>query len=159
MTYEAKRPVYISATDYLDLELHLMDTRPGVRPDAFVEELVKRWLTVELERLALREHGYSKRGFQWKTTFLPEGTLLRTSYLDTVEFAKVVANRLLTDEGDAVTPSQFANRHAKGRNAWRFVWVRFPGDDHWIRANNCRTRSEAWLRNRSKKNASKSQPV
>lgn len=159
MTYEAKRPVYISATDYLDLELHLMDTRPGVRPDAFVEELVKRWLTVELERLALREHGYSKRGFQWKTTFLPEGTLLRTSYLDTVEFAKVVASRLLTDEGDAVTPSQFANRHAKGRNAWRFVWVRFPGDDHWIRANNCRTRSEAWLRNRSKKNASKSQPV
>jgi len=28
MTYEAKRPVYISATDYLELELHLMDTRP-----------------------------------------------------------------------------------------------------------------------------------
>lgn len=159
MTYEAKRPVYISATDYLELELHLMDTRPGVQPDAIVGELVKRWLTVELERLALYKNGYSKRGFQWKTTFLPEGTSLRTSYLDTVEFAKVVANRLVTDEGEAVTPSQFANRHAKGRNAWRFVWVRFPGDDHWIRADNCRARSDAWVRNRSKKIAGESKPV
>ena len=159
MTYEAKRPVYISVTDYLELELHLMDTRPGVKPDAFVGELLKRWLTVEMERLALRENGYSKRGFQWKTTFLPEGTSLRTSYLDTVEFAKVVGHRLVTDEGEALTPSQFANRHAKGRNAWRFVWVRFPGDDHWIRADNCRARSDAWVRNRSKKIAGESKPV
>ncbi|MFD2368100.1 hypothetical protein [Pseudoduganella sp. GCM10020061] len=159
MTYEAKRPIYLSATDYLELELHLMDTRPGVMPDAVVGELVKRWLTIELERLALREHGYSKRGFQWKTTFLPEGTSLRTSYLDTVEFAKVIANRIVTDDGEAVTPSQFANRLTKGRNAWRFVWVRFPGDEQWIRADNCRARSDAWVRNRSKKNVAESKPV
>jgi hypothetical protein len=31
-----------------------MDTRPGVKADAFVTELVHRWLTVEMERLALR---------------------------------------------------------------------------------------------------------
>lgn len=153
MRYEAKYPVYISATDYLNLELHLMDTRPGVKPDAIVGELVQRWLTVEMERLSLRENGYSKRGFQWKAIFLPEGTSLRTSYFDTVEFAKVVGNRLVTDEGEVVTPSQFANRRAKGRNAWRFVWVRFPGDDHWIRAENCRARFDAAVLNRSKRKA------
>ena len=159
MTYEATCPVYIFATDYLELELHLMETCPGVKPDAVVGKMVKRWLTVELERLALREHGYSKRGLQWKATFLPEGTTLRTSYLGTVEFANVIANRLVTDDGCAVTPSQFANRRAKGRNAWRFVWVRFPGDDHWIRADNCRARSDALVRNRSKKIVGESQSV
>jgi hypothetical protein len=149
MEYEAKRPMYIPATVYLDLELHLMDTRPGVKPEAVVAELVQRWLTIEEERLSLRARGQPKRGFQWKDTFLPEGTGLRTSYRDTVEFAKVVGNRIVTDDGDLMSPSQFANRRAKGRNAWRFVWVRFPGDDYWIRAANCRTRSEEMMQKRS----------
>jgi hypothetical protein len=23
-------------------------------------------------------------------------------------------------------------------NAWRFVWLRFPGNERWVRAHNCR---------------------
>jgi len=119
-----------------------MDVRPGIKPDAFVAELVSRWLAVEMERQSLRERGNAIRGFQWKNVFLPDGTGLRTSYRNTVEFAKVAGDRIVGDDGTTLTPSQFANRGAKGRNAWRFVWLRFPGNDYWIRADNCRMRAD-----------------
>jgi hypothetical protein len=90
------------------------------------------------------------RGFQWKNVFLPEGTRLRTSYQQAIEFAKVVGDRILFDDGESLTPSLFANRHAKGRNAWRLVWLRFPGDDYWVRAIDCRMRADGQRRNASK---------
>lgn len=140
MEYEPKRAIYLPLEDFVNLEFHLMDTRPGANPDAFVAELVKRWLALEMERLALRKNGQATRGFQWKNVFLPDGTNLRTSYLDAVEFAKVAGDRILSSDGESLTPSLFANRHTKGRNAWRFVWLRFPGDDYWIRADDHRAR-------------------
>ncbi|WP_256077588.1 hypothetical protein [Massilia sp. YIM B04103] len=138
MEYEAMWPVYLPVTDLLTLEFHLMDTRPDVKPDAFVAQLVKRWLVAETERLALRKNGAAMQGFQWKNVFLPDGTFLRTSYCDTVEFAKVHGNRIVSDDAESLTPSLFANRRVKGRNAWRFVWLRFPGAEYWVRADNCR---------------------
>jgi len=140
MAYEAKQAVYLPVTDFLNLEFYLMDARPGVKPDTFVTELVNRWLAVEMERNSLRERGPALRGFQWKNVFLPEGTALRTTYCDTIEFAKVIGCQVVAEDGAKLTPSQFANRRAKGRNAWRFVWLRFPGNDYWIRAGTCRTR-------------------
>jgi hypothetical protein len=146
MGYEPKQAVHLPVTDFLNLELHLMDTRPGVKPEAFVTELVQRWMKIEMERLALRKNGTAMRGFQWESIFLPDGTNLRTSYRNTAEFAKVVGDHIVSDDGASLTPSLFANRHARGRNAWRFVWLRFPGDDYWVRADNCRTRFDAQLR-------------
>lgn len=153
MAYEPKQPVYLPISDFLNLELHLMDTHPGVKPEAFVTELVQRWLTADMERLALRKNGQPMRGFQWKNIFLPDGTRLRTRYGDNIEFAKVAGNHIVTDDGESFTPSLFANRHAKGRNAWRFVWLRFPGDDYWIRAADCRTRFDDLQRNQSTRKA------
>ncbi|USX27660.1 hypothetical protein NHH73_04970 [Oxalobacteraceae bacterium OTU3CINTB1] len=149
MEFEAKQAIYIPVIDYLNLEFFLMDTRPGVKPGPFVVELVKRWLATETARLALR-NGQAIRGFQWKNVFLPEGTTLRTSYCDVVEFAKVVGDRIVSEDDMWLTPSMFANRHAKGRNAWRFVWLRFPGNDHWVRAANYRRHSEDVAQRRSK---------
>lgn len=145
MDHVLKLAVHLPASDLLDLELFLMDIRPGVKIDAFLTELVKRWLAIEKERHALRKHGQAVRGFQWKNVFLPEGTILRTSYGNVIEFAKVVGHRIISDDKVLATPSVFANQHAKGRNAWRFIWLRFPGDDYWIRAANCRRRSDAVL--------------
>ena len=140
MAYEPKQPIYLPVAVFLDLEFHLMDTRPGAKPETFITELVQRWLAVDKERFALRRNGQPTRGFQWKNIFLPDGTSLRTCHSDNVEFAKVVGDHIVSDDGTLLTPSLFANRHAKGRNAWRFVWLRFPGDDYWIRAAECRTR-------------------
>jgi hypothetical protein len=150
MAYEPKRAVNLPLSDFMSLEFHLMDTRPGVNPDTFVTQLVQHWLAIDMERVALRRNGPAMRGFQWKNVFLPEGTRLRTSYQQTIEFAKVVGDRILSDDGESLTPSLFANRHAKGRNAWRLVWLRFPGDDYWVRAIDCRTRADGQRRNASK---------
>ena len=149
MKYEAKQAIYLPITDYLNLEFFLMDNRPGVKPESFVVELVKRWLATETARLALR-NGQAMRGFQWKNVFLPEGTALRTSCGDVVDFAKVIGDRIVSDDEKSLTPSMFANRHAKGRNAWRFVWLRFPGNDHWVRASNYRIHSEDLAQKQSK---------
>ena len=145
MGYTPIRPVNLPLTDFMNLEFHLMETRPGSNPEAFVIELVQRWLAMDMERLALRRNGSAIRGFQWKNVFLPDGTRLRTSYQGVSEFAKVVDDRILSDDGESLTPSQFANRHANGRNAWRFIWIRFPGDAHWIRAIDHRQRSDEQL--------------
>lgn len=133
-------PIYLSLQEFIDLEFHLMNTRPGVKTDAFVSELIKNWLAVDSERIDLRKNGPPMHGFQWKDLFLPEGTCLRTSFHHAVEFAKVVGDRVRSDDGISLTPSQFVNRHAEGRNAWRFVWLRFPGEANWVRAFDCRTR-------------------
>jgi len=151
MEYEPKQPVYLPVADYLELEFFLMDARPGVKPDAFVTELVHRWLAVEIERLSLRKNGHAMRGYQWKNLFLPDGTSLRTSHCGVIEFAKVVGDHIVSDDGTFLTPSQFANRHAKGRNAWRFVWVRYPGDEFWIRAASCRGRADELRLRQSKR--------
>lgn len=140
MEYESKQAVKFPIEDFLTLEFHLMDTRPNVRPEAFVIDLVRRWLALDKERLALRKNGRALRGFQWKNIFLPDGTRLRTSYGHANEFAKVIGDHIVSDDGTRLTPSRFANRHAKGRNAWRFVWLRFPGDDYWSRAADYRAR-------------------
>jgi len=159
MAYEPKQAIYLPIGDFLDLELHLMETRPGVKPETFIVDLVQRWLAVDKERLALRRNGRAIHGFQWKNIFLPDGTSLRTSHGDSVEFAKVVGDHIVSDDGTSLTPSSFANRHAKGRNAWRFVWLRFPGDDYWIRAADCRMRFENLQQQRSSRKIEMSKVV
>jgi hypothetical protein len=142
MRYEATQPVNLPVEDFLQLELHLMDARPDTTPHKFVADLVKRWLAVENERLALRRDGPPLRGFQWKSLFLPDGTKLRTTLGKTVVFASVRDDRIVSDDGSMFTPSQFANRRATGRNAWRSIWLRFPGCEHWTLAANCRERPD-----------------
>ncbi|GAB2879650.1 hypothetical protein GCM10027277_56060 [Pseudoduganella ginsengisoli] len=149
MGYEPMRPINLPLGELLDLELHLMNVRPGVKLETFITELLQRWLTIDKERLALRTNGPAIRGFQWKNIFLPEGTNLRTSHRGNVEFAKVVGDHIISDDGISLTPSLFANRRTGGRNAWRFVWLRFPGNDYWIRAADCRTRFEDQRQQRS----------
>ena len=140
MAYESKQTIHLPLEDLLNLEFHLMETRPDVALDAFVTGLVRRWLAIDKERLALRKNGRALRGFQWKNIFLPDGTQLRTSYKHASDFAKVIGDHIVSDDGRRLTPSRFANRPTTGRNAWRFVWLRFPGDDYWSRAVDCRTR-------------------
>jgi len=150
MSYEPMRPINLPLCAFMNLEFHLMDTRPGVKPEAFITELVQRWLAIDMERQSLLKNGPAMRGFQWKNLFLPDGTAMRTSYQGTVEFAKVVGDRIISDAGEPLTPSQFVNRHAIGRNAWRLIWLRFPGDTHWSRAADCRTRANEKVQRASK---------
>jgi hypothetical protein len=68
------------------------------------------------------------RGYQWKSLFLPEGTVLRSWSYGEHNFARVEGDEII-HEGRAVSPNQFARHFARtARNAWFDLWVRRPGD-------------------------------
>jgi hypothetical protein len=85
----------------------------------------------------------SEAGYQWKQVFLPEGTRLRASFGKQLYYATVEAEQIKYGE-HAVSPSCFANLHGSGnRNAWKAIWLRFPGSDEWLLADVCRSARKA----------------
>ncbi|NYE61895.1 hypothetical protein FHW58_003102 [Duganella sp. 1224] len=85
----------------------------------------------------------SGAGYQWKQVYLPDGTRLRASFGRKPYFATVSGTDIKC--GDlTVTPSGFANLQGSGnRNAWKAVWLRFPGNEQWVLADVCRTKQKA----------------
>lgn len=68
------------------------------------------------------------RGYQWKSLFLPDGTVLRSWSYGEHRYARVEGDRLIY-QGQAVSPNQFARSFARTtRNAWTDLSVRRPGD-------------------------------
>ena len=81
-------------------------------------------------------------GYQWKQLFLPDGTRLRAAFGGVPYFA-VVKGAQIKFGDDSVTPSGFANLQGSGnRNAWKTVWLRFPGNEQWVLADVCRSRQK-----------------
>jgi hypothetical protein len=68
------------------------------------------------------------RGYQWKSLFLPEGTVLRSWSYGEHNYARVEGDKIMHD-GESVSPNQFARSFARtARNAWFDLSVRRPGD-------------------------------
>jgi hypothetical protein len=77
-------------------------------------------------------------GYQWKRLFLPDGTLLRTIYKGRPRVAQV-ANDQVVFESAPISPNEFANSPGGApRNAWKSVWLLFPGEREWKLADDCR---------------------
>lgn len=71
------------------------------------------------------------RGYQWKELFLPEGTELRMHYNTEVHHARVTGDTIV-HQGRSVSPRQLAIAVAgDGRNAWRDLTLRLPGEQHF----------------------------
>ncbi|HEX5344512.1 MAG TPA: hypothetical protein VFX55_18610 [Duganella sp.] len=84
-------------------------------------------------------------GYQWKQIFLPEGTRLRASFGRAPYFAVVQGSEIRCGE-QSLSPSAFANLKGSGnRNAWRAVWLRFPGSEQWLLADACRAQQKALI--------------
>ena len=67
-------------------------------------------------------------GYQWKSLFLPAGTVLRSWSYGEHNYARVEGDEII-HEGRAVSPNQFARHFARtARNAWFDLSVRRPGD-------------------------------
>jgi len=82
-------------------------------------------------------------GYQWKQVFLPEGTRLRASFGRQPYFAVVDGAEIKYGE-HAISPSCFANLYGSGnRNAWKAIWLRFPGSEEWLLADVCRSARKA----------------
>ena len=85
----------------------------------------------------------SEAGYQWKQVFLPDGTRLRASFKGQAYFADV-KGEVIVHGGHAMSPSRFANLRGSGnRNAWKAVWLRFPGGEEWLLADVCRSARKA----------------
>lgn len=75
------------------------------------------------------------RGYQWKSLFLPEGTILRSWSYGEHNYARVEGDKIM-HEGRSVTPNEFARSFARtARNAWFDLSVRRPGDKHFKMAD------------------------
>lgn len=93
------------------------------------------WLAANGETLTAAA---GMRGYQWKTLFLPEGTVLRSWSYGEHNYACVEGDKIM-HEGASVTPNQFARSFARtARNAWFDLSVRRPGDKHFKIASRLR---------------------
>lgn len=114
---------------------------PDLEP--FICKAVEAWLKPAAQVVREAAAAATQAGYQWKQVFLPEGTMLRASFKKQAYFATVEDSEIRFDE-TALSPSAFANLRGSGnRNAWKAVWLRFPGSDAWVRADVCRTEQRA----------------
>lgn len=76
--------------------------------------------------------GDTSKGYQWQRVFLPNGTQLRMTYKGRNAYAQVQHEEVVS-EGTSYSPSQWVSKVADNtsRNAWRDIWVRFPGERDW----------------------------
>ena len=112
---ELPRPTYTALWEFLKQQ-----GRPGAIPSVLAEA-VELWL--EKQQEASGTYGY-----QWKTVFLPEGTVLRSWSYGEHNYAKVIGDQIVY-EGRAISPNQLAQHFGRStRNAWNDLFIRRPGD-------------------------------
>ncbi|MFC0167336.1 hypothetical protein ACFFKC_04515 [Pseudoduganella danionis] len=116
--------------------------RHGQPPDvsAAINTALKFWLD-ESVKLASEPSAARQRGYQWKTVFLPEGTILRSWSYGEHNYAEVIGDQII-HQGRSVSPNQFARSFARSmRNAWIDLSIRRPGEHHYTIASRLRDES------------------
>jgi hypothetical protein len=113
----------------LELDAYLHDTRHRLSPSEIANLAIREWLArPENQPVAVPE---SARGHQWKCLFLPDSTRVRMYFKGECFHASVVGDALMF-EGRRVSPRQLTLAVAgDGRNAWRELSLRFPGNPAW----------------------------
>lgn len=104
-------------------------------PDVWSVEYIEK-LVDEEDEAFMEKYGDPGRGYQWGTVFLPNGTQVRMTYGGKYTYAEIRHARLYYGE-ESMSPSQFAGCVAKNtaRNAWRDLYIKFPGDGSWKHAD------------------------
>ena len=85
------------------------------------------------------EFGDPKRGYQWGSLFLPNGTKLSMNYKGRT-FHALVHHEQVWYEDKAYSPSELARAIANNtsRNAWRDLMIKRPQDERWRLADELR---------------------
>ena len=81
-------------------------------------------------------NGDPLKGYQWAALFVRNGTKVRMQYQGAYHYAAIQHEKLM-HEGEALSPSEFARNIAGGtnRNAWRDLYLQFPGQKGWEQAD------------------------
>ena len=97
------------------------------------DEAAESDVTPEEQR---RINGDPTKGYQWQTVFIPNGTEVRMLYRGQNHYAAVQHEKFVYN-GESESPSQFARKVAdnSSRNAWRDLYLRFPGSREWEQAD------------------------
>lgn len=115
----------------LQMLQHQGDTRSLAQ---VLNEVVNAALKAWLAEAAVADPYAAKaanRGYQWKSLFLPEGTLLRVFVGGEYTVATVCGDDIVF-EGRSYSPRQFVmSVTGQVRNAWLALWIRCPGDARW----------------------------
>ncbi|HWW68831.1 MAG TPA: hypothetical protein VN089_02720 [Duganella sp.] len=128
VTAQLSTPTLLRLIDYLQ-------TRSGSNDiSEALNTALEFWLDAKNEVPASAEPT-DIRGYQWKSLFLPEGTVLRSWSYGEHNYARVEGDKIIHD-GESVSPNQFARSFARtARNAWFDLSVRRPGDKHFKMAS------------------------
>lgn len=123
-----------------ELTVHLRKSGNPLLPAQAASAAIRAWITAQ-ERPAAATAivgPASSRGYQWKSLFLPEGTELRMSTSGSTYHARVVGDDIVFN-GRKVSPRGMTVAIAgDGRNAWRDLWLKLPGERHFVPASRCR---------------------
>jgi hypothetical protein len=119
---------------------HLGVSDSRLSPDA-TAHAIRTW--IDADRAGRKDPGpASGRGYRWKTLFLADGAELRMECLGTAFYAKVVGDQIIY-QGRSVSPRGMTLAVAgEGRNAWRDLWLKLPGERYWKQAIRCRHEQE-----------------
>lgn len=127
-----------------ELTMHLRNCGSTLSPAQAATAAIRAWIKAQ-EQPPVTIAAVSSRGYQWKTLFLPEGTELRMSTSGSTYHARVVEDDIVYN-GRKVSPRGMTLAIAgEGRNAWRDLWLRFPGERHFLPASRCRREHEREL--------------
>jgi hypothetical protein len=105
-------------------------------------DAIRRYMQPPAAAVQEQTSATSGAGYQWKQVYLPEGTRLRATYGRKPYFAVVTGTDIQCGER-IITPSAFANLQGGGhRNAWKAIWLRFPGSEQRVLADVARSRQQ-----------------
>lgn len=123
------------------LAAFLQESGSRLDPTEAAEQAINEWIAAARgQYTGIRPT--PTRGYQWKSLFLPEGTELRMSH-DGRSFHAHVDGSDIVYEGRSVSPRQLTIAVAgDGRNAWRDLWIRLPGESAWKTAARLRREGE-----------------
>jgi hypothetical protein len=144
----ARVPLELPSHTWSALVAYLHESGSDADPEEVAARAIEDWIAHERKRAAAQgTHaaagaGDPGRGYQWKALFMPSGTRLRMWYGGRFHYADVVGDDI-NFQGRSVSPAQLANAVAGNtRNAWRDIWLLFPGETRWKLAS--LRRRQAW---------------
>ena len=119
-----------------DLADHLGITSNKKSATQALNEAIRAWIDADQARQP--QPLEPSRGYRWKTLFLPDGTELRMECAGITFHARVIGDEIIFN-GRSVSPRGLTLAIAgEGRNAWRDLWLRLPGERYWKQAIRCR---------------------
>lgn len=123
----ARRPLNMDIPVPLPVFMALCEhrERTGCRQEIFemAGVAIQEWLAAQAQLASTGSGQVIVNGYQWKSVFLPDGTVLRTVFKGVTYHAAVERGSILF-HGQAVSPSGFLNSVGGSvRNAWTSITV------------------------------------